>query len=274
VLSKTVASALDQGKAFSEVKASLDQVVAQYGVPVEDIHNALVQGWSTGAARIALAEPLSMDKHLALVDFYRGAGLTGEELVKTDGFKTVAASLILWCVMNGVPQNIACEFTHPFNLQINEVPLMFFGSAVYSQETITRSYQGGYAGVSVRVGHGLYYHLGGLEGQSVEKATLQEIDYGGLLFTTNNLYFGGEHKVFRVPYEHIVSFRPFANGIGIFRDGANAKTEVFTIVNAWSSCGAFLYNLAHFLAQPEARALYAAITGNPDGVLQWIMNYW
>ena len=257
MLSKTVASALDQGKAFSEIKASIDQIVAQYGVPVEDIHNALVQGWSTGAGKIALAEPLSMDKHLALVDFYKGAGLTGEELVKTEGFKTVAASLILWCVMNGTPESIACEFPQPFNLQSNEIPVLFFGSVVYSQETITHSYQGEYAGVSVRVGHGLYYHLGGLEGQRVEKASLQEIDYGGLLFTTSNIYFGGEHKVFRVPYGHIVSFKPFADGIGIFRDGANARPEVFTIVNAWSSCGALLYNLAHFLAQPEARALYA-----------------
>ena len=26
--------------------------------------------------------------------------------------------------------------------------------------------------------------------------------------------------------------------------------------------------------ETEAKALYAAITDNPDGVLQWIMNYW
>jgi hypothetical protein len=34
------------------------------------------------------------------------------------------------------------------------------------------------------------------------------------------------------------------------------QCEVFTVVNAWPKCGWFLFNLAHFLTQPEARRLY------------------
>ena|SRR5438552_18318417 len=98
-------------------------------------------------------------------------------------------------------------------------------------------------------------------------ASLQEIDYGGMLLTTQNIYFGGERTTFRIPYDHVVSFRPHSDGIGIFRDSANAKAEVFTVLEANPSGGDpvsarpifgwFLFNMAHFLAQPEARTLYA-----------------
>jgi hypothetical protein len=62
--------------------------------------------------------------------------------------------------------------------------------------------------------------------------TLKEIDYGELLLTTQNIYFGGEHTNFRIPYEHVVTFRALTSGIGAFRDSANAKAEVFTVLEA------------------------------------------
>ena len=121
--------------------------------------------------------------------------------------------------------------------------------------------------MSIRLARGVYYHFGGFKGHRVDTSTLQEIDYGGMLLTTQNIYFGGERTTFRIPYDHVVSFRPHSDGIGIFRDSANAKAEVFTVLEANPSGGDpvsarpifgwFLFNMAHFLAQPEARTLYA-----------------
>ena len=102
--------------------------------------------------------------------------------------------------------------------------------------------------------------FGGFKGESVDIETLKEIDYGGMLIATQNIYFGGPHTTFRIPYDHIVSFRPYSAGIGVFRDSANAKAEVFTVmepnpnggnpVNARPLVGWFLFNMAHCLAQP------------------------
>jgi hypothetical protein len=85
---------------------------------------------------------------------------------------------------------------------------------------------------------------------------MTDIDSGGMLITTKNLYFGGQHKTFRISYDRILSFRPLTNGIGIFRD-TGGKPEIFTVYNPWPNSGGFLFNLCHFLAQPEGRALYA-----------------
>jgi hypothetical protein len=169
-------------------------------------------------------------------------------------------------MVKGDPSLVANVSRHPFNLKAGEIPIFFFGSVVYSKETASKSYQSGYGGMSVRLGHGMYYHFGGFKGQRIDAATLKEIDYGGLLVTTQNIYFGGNHTNFRIPYEHVVSFRALASGIGAFRDSANAKAEVFTVleanpnggdpINARPIFGWFLFNVAHFLAQPESRKLY------------------
>jgi hypothetical protein len=157
----------------------------------------------------------------------------------------------------------AGEVRHPFNLRAGEIPIFFFGSVVYSKETVSRGRQGGYSGMSVRVARGVYYHFGGFKGQQTQTSALQEIDYGGLLITTQNMYFGGRRTSFRIPYSHVVSFRAETAGIAFFRDSGNARAEVFTVleanphggepVNARPLFGWFLFNVTHALAQPQAR---------------------
>lgn len=254
-------------QAWSETGPAVDGITNAQKIPADDLHRALLQGWSAGAERVGLAGPLDPARHSAIISFARAAGLAEQETSKTDGFRAATLSLLLWSVMvHGDPASVASVPKHPFNLKAGEVPIVFFGSVVYSQETVSRAYQGSYGGMSVRLARGVYYHFGGFKGQRLETATLKEIDYGGMLLTTQHIYFGGERRTFRIAYEHVVSFRPHADGIGVFRDSASAKPEVFAVLLPDSSgkaaqappvVGWFLFNVAHFLGQPEAKALYA-----------------
>jgi hypothetical protein len=83
---------------------------------------------------------------------------------------------------------------------------------MYFRETISRSQEGG----------------------GIKK---KDIDYGGLLLTTQNIYFGGAHIRFRIPYEKVISFRQCSDGSGLFRDRASAKAEVFAVLEANTSGG-------------------------------------
>ena len=56
---------------------------------------------------------------------------------------------------------------------------------------------------------------------------MERTDTGMLGITTKHLYFRGSQKSFRVRLEKIVSFDPYADGVGIMRDTARAKPEVF-----------------------------------------------
>jgi hypothetical protein len=248
---------------WAEVKPQVEKLQTEHRIPADQVRGALRGGWIQGAARIATAVPIPYDRVAVSNNFYRAMGFTDKEMCFTDGYIAQFFSSLLWCVLVKGDPTLVGDIRHPFNLKAGETPLMFFGSVEYSKETISRGNQGGYGGMSVRVARGVYYHFGGFKGQRTETSALQEIDYGGMLVTTQNMYFGGQHTSFRIPYSHVVSFRAEPSGIAFFRDTGNAKAEVFTMlepnsnggdpVNARPLFGWFLFNITHALAQPQAK---------------------
>ena len=73
-------------------------------------------------------------------------------------------------------------------------------------------------------------------------------DTGMLGLTTRHihLHLSGSRKKFRVRYDRIVSFDPYADGLGIMRDAQTAKPQTFITGDGW-----FVYNLAVNLAQVQ-----------------------
>ncbi|MBE0069320.1 hypothetical protein F3K46_09925 [Thermoanaerobacterium thermosaccharolyticum] len=69
---------------------------------------------------------------------------------------------------------------------------------------------------------------------------------GILAVTTKHIYFYGPIRSFRAPYTKIVSFAPYSDGIGIQRDAASAKPQIFLTGDGW-----FLYNLVINLAREQ-----------------------
>jgi hypothetical protein len=240
-----VAAAVNADKPFANVQPTLERISNEHKVLPPQVHEAIKEGWANAAEQIGLAEPLNMQRHSTMMHFYQDAGITGEELVSTNGFKTATTSMMLWFAMTGNP--MASEHPHPFNIDRAEIPLSFFGSVVYYHKVGVRAYGKINPGASIQLGHGRYYPFSSFMTEKADTAMLKEIDYGGMLFTTNNVYFGGEYKSFRIPYEDIVKLRPFIDGLEISRDAA--QCEVFSVVNFWPTCGWFLFNLAYFLAQ-------------------------
>jgi hypothetical protein len=257
IVSSAVADAME-GKTL-DVRFAVEQVRAAKLVPVDEVRTAVMESWSTAASEAALKEPLPAERQTAVSKVYEDLGLTGQEMKRLEGFRATALSFILWAIVNDEESiyTDAMVSQNPFNLKSGEIPIAFFGSVVYSEETTTMSYEGGYRGLSVRVLPGVYSHFGGFKGQPVETNAMKEIDYGGMLLTTKSLYFGGDHTTFCIPISSVLSFRPQPDGIGLSRNSTHGKPEVFAILlpdanggptPATPSMGWFLFNALHFLA--------------------------
>jgi hypothetical protein len=91
---------------------------------------------------------------------------------------------------------------------------------------------------------GVYYRVGAFKGHAVESTERVHIDTGWVVITTKNIYFAGPQKSVRIPYAKIVSFEPFSDGIGLMRDAATAKPQIFVTGDGW-----FTYNLVTNLSQ-------------------------
>jgi len=114
----------------------------------------------------------------------------------------------------------------------------------YLEDKIHRQYEGGSQGVSIRVMKGVYYRMGAFKGQAVDRTERVHVDTGLVVVTDKNIYFAGPAESLRIPYTKIVSFQPFSDGIGVIRDAASAKPQIFVTHDGW-----FTYNLVTNLAK-------------------------
>jgi hypothetical protein len=243
-IQQAVKLAVVNNQLLRDLQAAVETIRAQSNVPQTDLISAVMAGWSEGATIRAQAAPLSDGDDSAMEAIFKAYGLTPEQMVKTEGFLQMAASLILWHVLHD--SIIPYEGPVRFNLQRGEVAVFGIANVVLSEERTATSYVGGYSGASVRVGRGLYYHLGGVRGHREEHTAIQEVDYGLFLMTTQGIYFGGDHQNFRVPFNRIVRFQPYSDGVGICKDGG--KEQIFAPVRS-ANLGWFMYNTVQALSQ-------------------------
>jgi len=128
----------------------------------------------------------------------------------------------------------------PFNLMKSEEMLWLFDGVDYLEEVTQREFRGGSLGVSFRVAKGVYLRPSAFRGRPVASTSMQHTDSGVLGITTKHIYFKGQRKSFRVRLEKIISFDTYQDGLGIMRDTARAKPEMFRMdaTDAW-----FLLNI-------------------------------
>ena len=107
----------------------------------------------------------------------------------------------------------------------------------YEQRTRTQ-YQGGYSGVSVRIAKGVYYRTGGFKGHPVKIEEMKYIGTGIFAITNKHVYFASSSKSFRIQFGKIITMDPYEDGIGLQKDGATAKPQVFKNIDGW-----FTYNV-------------------------------
>jgi hypothetical protein len=244
-----VAEAIVQGEQYSEIKRHLDQTTSDSAIPQAELLPAIKDGWSRGAEKRGMAQPISDSEFSSMSDVYRAAGLTPEEMRTTAGFKAIVFSFLIWTVLND--QIEPYQGPIQFNLQTGEVPVFGMANVLVREERTTSSYVGGYSGASIRVASGLYYHLGGVRGHREQSASLQEVDYGDFLMTTQAVYFSGTEKGvnFRLPYSHIIKFQPYSDAVGICKNGG--KEKIFAPQHGAES-GWFLFNVLQALAAKDS----------------------
>jgi hypothetical protein len=229
--------------------STLDQQLAKVGraglVPFDWIRGILLQSWEQAIDQTVKTNVLSDEQVRSLQDFANKYSFSISDLNRNGAGTRVAMSLTLRDVMEGrMPRVPPMAADLPFNLRPSEQMIWGFRGTRYYLERVHRMRVGSYNGVSVRVAKGVYWHTGGSMSIPVEIARLDHIDTGALGISSENVYFGGAHKSFRIPFKKIVSFHPYADGLGFFRDSASASHEIFVIGgDSW-----FLFNLVQNLA--------------------------
>lgn len=230
---------------FDILEKTIAEIEQSSFVPPTERKALLTKGWENSVEQFLEDGILDTTEEKRLVEFKERFALSQSELDRNGALTKTAKAAVLRDVLNGViPQRMSVDGNLPINLQKGEQIVWAFSGSKYLEDKTRRQFVGSSQGVSIRVMKGVYYRAGAFKGQAVEHTERVHIDTGWVVVTNKNIYFAGPQKSVRLPYTKIVSFEPFSDGVGIMRDTATAKPQIFVTGDGW-----FTYNLVTNLSQ-------------------------
>jgi hypothetical protein len=236
-----VGSILTTAITMKALSDQVDSIAANSFISASEKHSLIIKGWMS-AILGALGDGMLTDtQDNTLQEAKKVFELTDEELRYDDEgtYTKIVKSAVLRELMDGVvPNHFKSNVDLPINLQKGEKLIWAFNGCDYYEDKMHHENVGRTQGFSVRVMKGLYYRVGAFEGHQIDRTERVHLDKGLFAITNKNIYFAGSVKSFRVPYQKIVSFQSYSDGIGFVRDASNAKPQTFVTGDGW-----FTYNL-------------------------------
>jgi len=244
------------GRSYDELWPEVHKVLTDTDVSIDYVRDALYQGANDAASQIALKSPISTPDFVRLTRVISGLDGTLDKL-PSDYYRRRAAlrkwfalaqlgmSHLLWQVLSHITpawNNTPGETVVAFNLRHDEIPIFQTGECVvYAEERTLTNYNRSYQGLSIPVGHGVYYHVGSSHGHQERTSGLTPLDGGRMLVTTKSLYFGGRKTTLRIPLDQVLRYQPYVDGVGVCESYGAPKVFVFDYRGM--DAGWFFYNL-------------------------------
>ncbi len=264
VVEKLVFDGTLAGRTYDELSAEIQRVLTDSRVSFKYVRDALLQGANDAASQIAVKSPVSKSEFDRLyriifgLDGSLNAYLSDEyttQMVQRKWFAVgqLQMSYVLWQVLNNItPAFDETGETVAFNLRSGELPIFQTGNCVtYAEErTVTTNRSRTYQGLSLPVGGGVYYHIGGSQGHQERTSGLLPLDGGKILITSQAIYFGGQTKTFRIQLDHVLRYQPYVDGVGVCE--SHGAPKVFVFDYRGMDAGWFFYNLLSALSNPQA----------------------
>lgn len=232
------------------MEAKLRDAIAADKLTPPQMKEMLISAWEMSVDDFLDDGVLESEEEDKLVRCQNRFSLSQGELDRNGKFGRVAKSAILRKVLEGkLPDGVEVDTHGAVNFQRGEVPVWLFNGAEHFADTVRKQFVGRSQGMSFRVMSGVYYRVGGFKGEPVSTVERKLQDTGVLVVTNQALYFLGQMKTTRHPYKKIVSFNSFSDGIGLMRDTATARPQLYKVDDPW-----FAYNLVTNLAKIHGRA--------------------
>ena len=230
---------LDTSVDVHQLEGELQSVATENFMDSGKARKALVSVWEGAVTQFLEDGLLTIEEETRLTNFKDRFSLDQSDLDAAGAFSRLVKAGALRDLTEGkFPERMTITGTLPIRLQKSERIIWVFPNTEYFEDRTKREYVGQHSGVSLRVVKGVYYRIGGFRGHPIERTERTHIDTGVFVVTTKHLYFAGNKKSLRIPYQKIISLIPFSDGIGVHRDAATAKPQIFVTGDGW-----FTYNL-------------------------------
>lgn len=209
------------------------------GLPSSDKSLTLEKIISDTVTRFAIDDFIEDEEESIINDLITRTGLTKTSLNQFNWWDKYQKLLVLKDIMNGqFPRTNSFSSVSNINLMKTESIVWVEDGVEYLEQIKRVQYVGRSSGLSIRIAKGIYYRVGAFKGTPVERHEIRNMGQGTLTITNKNIYFYSRMISIKIPFSKIISFTPFSDGLGIMKDGATAKPQIFSGLDGW-----FIFNI-------------------------------
>lgn len=243
---ENICTAITKDSDFDNLENKIKEIAEKNYVKPDEIIDLYTKGFDKAVDSFLDDGILTTDEEDKISKFKTHYNFEQNVIDKNGSLQKVVKAAILREILDGqIPETkLNIQGNLPFLLQKNENVIWIFQNVDFYEQRTRTVYQGKTQGVSVRIAKGLYYRTGSFKGNPVKIEEMKYISKGLVALTNKQIYFSSSAKNFKVPYNKIVTIDPYEDGVGLQKDGANTKPQVFKGLDGW-----FTYNLISNLNQ-------------------------
>jgi len=242
-ISKQIRSYLESGDAAYVGKTSIYVLAAEARLPDAESKDAVKQGFHSAISNILNERVISAEEEARFLRLVHDWSFQPLDLNRNGSWNKVVQSLVIRDLLEGrIPDR--CNVAHSTLVlgKKESYVWIFNGVDVYERKT-SRAYEGGHAGVSVRIAKGIYLRQGAHRGHPVEHIATDHLGVGDLVVTNKNLFLVIGGRATKLSLKKLISVTPHSDGISFQCDGARAPQYSIRRLDAW-----FAYNILMNLA--------------------------
>jgi len=243
---KLIESTIVEADDFSNLKADIEKIATECYIPTTRFDNLFTKGYDKAVEKFLEDGIITKEEEEKLDKFQEQLQLSQGVVNKNNSLAKVTQAAIVRELSEGtIPEDrFGYEGILPVNFQKGEKLIWLFPAVEFYEQRIKTHYEGGYSGVSFRVARGVSVRTGGFRGNPVKTEEMKYITTGDFIVTTKSLYFSSSSKSVKLPLQKILRIEPYRDGIGLQKDTATAKPQVFKGLD-----GLFVYDVVTHLNQ-------------------------
>ena len=230
---------------FSIFNTEINNIVQNAFINREELNELYGLGFDNAVEAFLDDSVISPEEEQKLANFKDHFNFSENTLDGRGSLQKIVKSLILRDILEGkIPSRLNITGTLPFVLVKDEIIIWLFHNVEFYEQRTKTTYEGRSQGISVRIAKGLYYRTGGFKGNPVTSEQMTLLGNGMLALTNKNLFFGSSTKTIKTPYNKFIAITQYSDGIGLQKDGASSKPQIFKGIDGW-----FSYNLISNLSK-------------------------
>ncbi|WP_290660324.1 hypothetical protein [Ignavibacterium sp.] len=196
----SILKAVNDGKLTEEEIKYLNELKNKFGITEEDINNIKLQVYYNSFKNLKEDGKISIEEEKELKKIQQYLKIEDVEILTTR--KELLKFRLINEIFNG---NLPIISIQNLVLQKLETAHWSEPASLIENKVISRRYEGGSRGVSIRIAKGLSYRIGAHRGQLVSERALVPVSSGEFIITNKRLIFRGDLKSFSIKLDKLLN---------------------------------------------------------------------